>query len=49
MPPHGEYSGNGYGMPRPVRLWLLVVIFFLIQVPAVAVLAWPGPGRLRPV
>ncbi|MDJ0376564.1 sensor histidine kinase [Cryobacterium sp. PH31-L1] len=45
MPPHGESSGNGYGMPRPIRLWLPVVISVMIQVPAVAVLAWPGRGR----
>ncbi|MBG6215379.1 signal transduction histidine kinase [Cryobacterium sp. CAN_C3] len=41
--PRPDAGGRaGSGIPRRARLWLPVVISFLVQVPAVAILAWPG-------
>ena len=49
MPPHWDDDASRHErMPRPVRLWLPVVISFLVQVPTVAVLAWPGRERGGP-
>ena len=34
-----------YDMPRPLHVWLPVAISLLVQVPAVAMLAWAGHSR----
>jgi signal transduction histidine kinase len=49
---HGGTDGQGWqggwpgsGMPMAVRLWLPVVVSFLVQVPAAVVSAWYFPDR----
>lgn len=67
MPPHWDSDAAWYdasrgeagertGPPAGLRLWLPVIVSFLVQVPAIAVLTWPdrdvgrgihgGPGRV---
>ena len=46
MPPHGESDATWYFRAHgPLRVWVPVATSLLIQVPAVALQAWPG--RLR--
>jgi signal transduction histidine kinase len=50
--PGDRGGGQGAGVPRPLRLWLPVVISFLVQVPAVSFMvgrSHDGPGGYFPV
>ncbi|WP_051972972.1 sensor histidine kinase [Cryobacterium sp. MLB-32] len=58
MPPHWDSDAAWYdasrgqasersGPPPALRLWLPVIVSFVVQVPAVALLAWPARALLR--